>query len=216
MSQKFDRPVNYVVGDAHWWNASTYSEEWYKDALKEAKMSNDQGARRREIIFAVCFAEAYLVEWVRDDIFPKDLAKFNRYFPPDTRRGVFQKWKSIPKKLKRAGIINSVPNRNDTYWNDWKKLVDYRNGLVHARSSRPESSRGNEPIKKNRLLEVLLRWKTKIFGSRQAPTTMNTPWPTRAELASIREGWATEVVYELVSKHVTAAGKTPPSWLIRP
>ena len=63
------------------WIYQSFAKAWFKDALNEVRHGIDINSRRREIIFAVAFAESYLVEWVRDDILKKDFGKFNLYFP---------------------------------------------------------------------------------------------------------------------------------------
>lgn len=44
------------------WLSYCFAPEWFADALNEAKTGRDHNTRRREIIFAVCCAESYLVE----------------------------------------------------------------------------------------------------------------------------------------------------------
>jgi hypothetical protein len=67
------------------WLTYPFAKEWFEDALHEAKTGIDHNARRREIVFAVCFAESYLFEWVRDQVLDrKDRQKLvtdlNQYF----------------------------------------------------------------------------------------------------------------------------------------
>ena len=77
-----------------------WAKAWFADALDEAKKTQDPQARRREILFAVCFAESYLFEWVRDVVLAgKDPEDLNRYFPPVPRR-----WRRLPEKWKK--VIN--------------------------------------------------------------------------------------------------------------
>jgi hypothetical protein len=54
-----------TVGVPTVWVSDNFSEDWFSDALKEARSGTDFNARRREIIFAACFAESYLFEWTR-------------------------------------------------------------------------------------------------------------------------------------------------------
>jgi len=64
------------------------AQSWFADALRETKTGGDAHARRREIVFAVCFAETYLFEWVRDEVVRGDVQKLNKYFKPGKHRGL--------------------------------------------------------------------------------------------------------------------------------
>jgi hypothetical protein len=58
------------VGIPTVWLSYSFAAEWFNDALTEARAGKDHHARRREILFAVCCAESYLVEWIRDQVRP--------------------------------------------------------------------------------------------------------------------------------------------------
>src|SRR5919112_3743691 len=80
-------PSEESIGELTVWLTYSFAPEWFEDALNEAKRGADHNARRREIVFAVCCAESYLFEWVRDEIIGKSnmerLMKYlNKYFPP--------------------------------------------------------------------------------------------------------------------------------------
>ena len=51
------------------WASNNYAEDWFVDALQEARSSGDSKQetrfRRREIVFAAFFLECYIYEWVR-------------------------------------------------------------------------------------------------------------------------------------------------------
>jgi hypothetical protein len=47
------------------WQTYSYGFEWFSDAVDQAGQRG-HGCRRREIVFAVCAAETYLFEWVRE------------------------------------------------------------------------------------------------------------------------------------------------------
>jgi predicted RNA-binding Zn-ribbon protein involved in translation (DUF1610 family) len=68
-----------------------FAQSWFEDALREANTPDDAHARRREIVFAVCFAETYLFEWVRDEVVRGDVQKLNIYFQPGKFRGIEDK-----------------------------------------------------------------------------------------------------------------------------
>ena len=91
-------------------------------------------------MFAVACAESFLVEWVRDEILKHDYASLNFYFPPGNYRSIEVKWKEVPKQLKEHGRISSAPNLAGSAWADFLDLIEFRNGLLHGRSSRPETS----------------------------------------------------------------------------
>jgi hypothetical protein len=52
---------------------------------------------------------------------------------------VAEKWKEVPRALLDAGLISAVPNLGKSCWQYWLDIVDLRNGLIHARASRPET-----------------------------------------------------------------------------
>ena len=171
------------------WRSCTFAREWFEDALQEARTGTDNNAKRREIVFAVCFAESYLFERVRDDVLNRDFQALDRYFPPGKWQRVIDKWKYVPTNLRKDGLIQATPNFGQPYWEDFKKLVKFRNGLVHAGSSRPETA-GQDEIAK--------------------------PVPSKDELDSLPVSWATEVVVKLVKELHKAVGTSPPGWLVMP
>ena len=167
------------------WSKQNFAESWFRNALNEAH-GEDLDAKLREIVFAVCFAESYLVEWVRDEICRGSLGKLADYFPSGSKMGAMQKWKKIPKQVLPNGIDW---DGNKQYWRDWDKLVKFRNGLVHASVSRPHSA--SQPAEAN-------------------------PKPTPQELHDYPHGKATKVVFELVRELHEAADTNPPDRLVDP
>jgi hypothetical protein len=123
-------------GELDIWLAAVFAPKWFDDAAHEAA-SVGPDARRREIVFAVCFAESYLLEWVRRDVL-KDLRRLDDYFPPGDRRSVTDRWKEVPKQLHQDGLTRGHPDYGQRFWADFMRLVDYRHGLVHGRASRPD------------------------------------------------------------------------------
>jgi hypothetical protein len=114
-----------VFGVADVWMTYSFAREWFEDALHEAKTGTDHNARRREMVFAVCFAESYLFEWVRDDIFDRKdfeklVASLNQVFPPGQEQPVLEKWKDVPKKLLSSGLIPAAPNLGQPYWEEFR------------------------------------------------------------------------------------------------
>jgi hypothetical protein len=121
------------------WLSENYAPFWFADALHEARNGTDHHATRREIIFVTCFLESFIFEWARTKL--RNLEDLNTHFPPRKRRKLNYKWKLIPIDLYNNGELPSKPQLDLTRLNT---LVDYRNGLVHARASRPANLSGKQ------------------------------------------------------------------------
>ncbi len=67
--------------------------------------------------------------------------------------------------------------------------MELRNGLIHARSSRPETALQPE---------------------------LERPRPSKGDLDQLPAGWATKVVVELVKKLHESVGTATPDWLVEP
>ena len=78
--------VGDVVERLTLWKFASFSKDWFGDALREAGDMNSMDARRREIVFAVCIAENYLFEWVRDDVLHREFRLVDHYFPAEGRK----------------------------------------------------------------------------------------------------------------------------------
>ena len=176
------------------WLTFSWAPHCYEFARAEARDGAsrplDWHPRAREIIFACCCAEAFLFEWVRDEVLQRRFDAVDQYFPPRTpgRRqpGLREKWKKIPKQLLADGRIAGVPEMYDLLGSDWSTLIDYRDGLIHARSSRPESP--------NQRTEL-------------------NPSPTVTGLTGKDPAWAVNTVTGVI-RRLCAAAKTPtPPWL---
>lgn len=111
--------------------ASEYAEKWYRDARAEAAVEGTD-ARRREIVFAVCCAEAYLFEWAYSEPFGGDIAAIPRYFPKDDKRGLSERWKKVLKDLFEAEVIPARPDFDGAHGVHWNQLVRQRDGFIHA------------------------------------------------------------------------------------
>ena len=163
------------------WLSYSFAPHWFQDALTESKLDDDFNARRREILYAVCFAESYLVEWVRDAVLEGDFDKLSIYFPPGMKKGVCEKWKSTLKNLHKDGLISSIPDFSQKYWQDFSDLFDMRNGLVHARASRPfdtpysrarEEKTSQSPVT-NRPRSISAVWVRNRTNTKTMPATPN-------------------------------------------
>ena len=168
------------------WATSSFARAWFSDAQREASITNDADARRREIVFAVCLAESYLFEWVRDEVLARRYAELNKYFLPRTRTSLLARYKNVTQALVKESKLLRKPDWERKLWKDFQRLVTMRNGLVHATASRPDSA--------------------KLLPEEK-------PYPKSEELAMLEAGWATKSVTELIVGLHRAAGTTPPSWL---
>lgn len=167
------------------WQTSSYAREWLADAIAEADRLG-QSARRREILFAVCAVETYVFEWTRDIVLERDFDKLIQYFPSKQKRGVKEKIKEVPKALQKDGRIHSALDCGGREFQDFCRLVDYRDGLVHARASRPDN------------VDLLP-------GDR--------PLPSGQDLTALPCGWASGVARALLQRLHSDTKTTMPCWL---
>lgn len=173
------------------WKSDNFAEDWFGDALHEARAGKDYNARRREIIFAVCFLESYIFEWARRTV---QIDEISRYFPqqprqkydPRYRRDLKCKWKEVPKELFEDGKISVDPAVNVS---GLGTLLKYRHGLIHAVASRPATD-----MQPN---------KTK-------------PFPTKKDLKMLKPGWALKFAVDLVRELHEKIGTQPPDYLTKP
>lgn len=157
------------------WISANFNEPWFRDAAREAEGKEGQHSTRREIVFAASFLESYIFEWARQVC---GLKRISDYFPPKPRferdcriqRPVKDKWKFVPGELHNDGLISKAP---DLDLSELGVLVEFRNGLLHARASRPSS---------------------RSLGKEFQPV------PAPGQLESIGHGWACGVAKKLVLK----------------
>ena len=168
------------------WTYGTYAHAWFADAQKEISLV-DEHARRREIIFAVCAVESYLVEWVRDDVLNKSFRRLAHYFPlKDRNIGIDKRLRRVIEGLYTDGTITKKPTLAGQYWDAFTSLVKFRNGIVHGRTSRPDSEGVAEPER---------------------------PEPTVEQLTQRGPGWAVKVAADVIKKLHEAVGTPPPAWI---
>jgi hypothetical protein len=118
------------------WLAASFAASWFHDALGESRQAKgDIDARRREVLFAVCFVESYLLEWTRGLVGPRD---YKKYFPKH-RMGIRERWKFVIKALAKGKRIAGAPSFGGADFRAFLKLAAYRDGLVHANASLPTS-----------------------------------------------------------------------------
>jgi hypothetical protein len=178
--------VKADMGNVKAWISLTFAPEWYADAVEQTKLPKSRDAVRREIIFAVCAAESYLLEWVRDEVLDHKHDELPKYFSADNRLGVRDRWKRVVKQLAAEGRIRQAQDFNSDVWNNFDTLVEFRNGLVHGRASRPHESGQDKDLQ---------------------------PYPTPAELDQTALGWAVGVLSALIEQLHRTVGTSPPKWL---
>jgi len=168
------------------WKYGTYARGWFTDAQREASLGDAQ-AKLREIIFAVCAIESYLFEWVRDNALKGEFRFLNHYFPFNQRpTGIVERWKQVINHLYEDGTIIGKPTFGEHYWEEFTDLVDFRNGLVHGRASRPDA---------------------------EGISDAERPEPTAEQLQQCRSGWAVKVVTDVIKKLHEAVGTPLPDWI---
>jgi len=160
------------------------ARDWYDDARREAGDSSIE-ARRREILFAVCLAECYLVDWVRDHVANADSATMQRYMGAGDM--VRRRWTETPERLAAAGLIRAVPSIDAELRERWDALLTFRNALAHGRTSWP--------------------WEVGRLSTISALTLL--------DLERMGPGAALEVVLRLIRAFHTAGGVALPEWIRR-
>lgn len=164
------------------------ARDWLVDVQRETDNENIRSARRRQIVAAAIFADCYLFEWVRDEVLVVHDDRWERLFdlfPANDRRGVVERWKKLPKQLAEKRLIDKDLDRSTDIWQEFVRLVDYRNGLVHGKASRPDGSH---------------------LPSKWAPT------PSMNDLNELDPEWAYTKVVALVEHLHEVAGTSPPDW----
>ena len=91
--------------DVRLWAAHHYAGAWYTDA-KESIAAFDRNGRPREILFSVCCAESYLVEWA---INVTNTTGEHAAPAGEVRRHVTAK---IAEDAKDYGVARTVPKSN--------------------------------------------------------------------------------------------------------
>lgn len=168
------------------WLSANFALYWYADAKLEAIGVGDSQRRRREITFSVAAVESYLLEWVRDEVLKRDFVLLDTYFPPGEHRPVTEKWKETMKVLASNGLIQSAPSFAGKTWAEFRRLVEFRNGLVHVRASRPQTVGLSE---------------------------IQMPVPSMEDLQALEPGWAVGVITALIRELHMATGTEEPDWL---
>ena len=170
-------------------HTSSFARDWFEDAQREAQTDKDHNSRRREILFAVCCVESYLIEWVRDDVLKHKFDSLSEYFPCGVHRGIGKRWKDVIWKAHSEELFDNTPDFGKPYWEEFDRLVKYRNGLVHGNSSRPVS--------------VSLEQKERSV-------------PSKVDLHELKSGWAVRVVTDLIRQLHDDASTSAPEWLVDP
>lgn len=192
--------VSSAVAAATVWLSQTSAPQWLNDARTEAeqgeKLQSDLDEEHskttqqelvrslhREIVFAVCFAEAFLLEYLRDYIFIHRPGKGHREalvqfverekdargIPRWERSGIRKRWKWAVKTLQEEGKLEDQPAFEGQAWQAFQEeLAPFRNGIVHASISRPTRASEEDAAE-----------------------------PSPGDLLDLGPGWATSIVTEL-------------------
>ena len=124
---------------------------------------------------------------MRDDVLHRQFNLLEDYFPDSDRRGIRDRWKEVIKTLNSNGLIKAMPDFGKPYWTEFIKLVQFRDGLVHGKSSRPSSkSQGKE----------------------------KEPQPSKSDLDKLEPGWATRTISRMIKELHAAVGSETPWWLV--
>jgi hypothetical protein len=119
-------------------------------------------------------------------VLKRDFGSLFRYFPVEKKRGVIQKFKEIPKDLATSGLVQAALDCGGVEFQAFQQLVAFREGLVHASASRPETSGLSKDER---------------------------PVPSKAALDALPVGWAVAVVRTLLQKLHADTATAPPAWL---
>lgn len=127
----------YIVAEAN------LAKEWFADMVREAERQTEDivGAIRREIVFAVCFAESYIFEWAREVAGSHEVIKYFKFREPF--EDVKQKWKTVPAELHEKGLIDTE-SEPSIDWGQMGEVTKYRHGLVHGAASIPSGLKTEE------------------------------------------------------------------------
>lgn len=210
--------VEVEVPDVSIWLSQTVAPEWLADARDEAERGRELEAElegewtedvqtahtrslHREIVFAVCFAEAFLLEYLRDHVFVRGPGKGHREAlrrfldeakDPDGRRiwgrrgmGIRDRWKETVRLLQQEGRLEEGGLEGQAWETFQKEVAPYRNGIVHASISVP------------------------------TPGGEESQEPTPSTLSELGSGSGTEVVVELARElhELNPRGMDPPEYL---
>ena len=169
--------------------AANYSEDWYTDACAEVSNSANSNNKRREIVFAACFLESYIYEWVRN----YGANYIIKYFSTTAKnadgkcytRKLKNKWKYIPPEMaKELGVAKDV--KLDL--SGLGTLIVLRNGFVHAATSKLYNA----------------------FTVKEAQ-----PVPSQEQLGLIKSGWAASVAENLIISLHEQIDSNAPGYLRR-
>ncbi len=139
-----------------WIVTGTFAPSWYEDAKREAA-KGCTASKRREIIFSICFLEAYFPEWVRDDVLEKNYKQMAKYF--FNKNSISYVWQEVAKNLKKDKKISDTQKFDSVTWKNFTDLLGQRNWICHGVASRPIGSvdtrsekieRLNNEMRKNR------------------------------------------------------------------
>lgn len=162
----------------------SFAKYWLDDAYHES-IGDDWHHSRREIIFAALFLEAYLFEWAQSHL-ARDLGALLQEFPQDASiPSLRKKWTVLIPKIFKVCALGAPPPTTHT---EFERLVNFRDRLIHARSSRLSVSS-----------YIDLRW----------------PDPSAEDLRMLPNGWAFQTTIEIVRILHEYAGTELPNYVSR-
>lgn len=171
-------------GDATAWQVQSLAPAWFEDAVEQSRLDG-VAARRREIAFSVAAAECFLFEVVRDRLMGSDRALLEELFPVGNYSNVREKWKNVAARLFERGVATRRHEFGDAAWSSFHRLVDFRNGLMHARASRPVTGDTPENAK---------------------------PMPSPEEMQTLEPGWPSATAAKLIQEFSITLGVAKPEW----
>jgi hypothetical protein len=166
-----------------------FAPKWFEDALMETRSPPSLDTKRREIVFATCCIETYLVEWTIQ-IIPRPHETVGEFFPEKDRfKRIGVRYDNVAERLKSKDLIPRLPIFDKAHRDELDRLFEFRNALVHGNVSWPI-----EPSMK------------------VSPPMKVSP----QELDEKGLGWAVGVVIKRIKCLHKANDTDPPAWLIEP
>lgn len=167
-----------------------YGLIWWADACGEvppesADPREVRDAMRRQLLFTVCALESWFFEWVRDDLL-EDATESADLFASASWK-LTEKIIDVLGTLYDRGRLAHQPAFGESVaWDDLHKILDHRNGLVHALASLP---RGD------------------------IPPDAGEPIPTADDLLALAPARPLKVVRRVADLLTSFAGEKPPEWM---
>lgn len=179
-----------VAGSVSIWLSQSVAPGWLADARAEVEVGKELAATleegewsgpltrslHREIVLAVCFSEAFLLEYLRDFIFihapgKKDWTGLVSFVKSRRdgdgkliwKQGIQVRWKETVKALQGEGKLKQGPVFESQTWEIFRsEVLRYRNNIVHSTISLPVSPGKQEEPSPRTLAERGPGWATGV------------------------------------------------------